>query len=71
MPSTSVPAFILHSGPTAQAGIPASKLIHYGPIEGTVAHLSRRAAENRSAMQTANVERQMIKKELRRRILKQ
>jgi len=49
------------------AGYPVYKLLNYGPVEECVAFLSRRAQENSSAIATANEERKLIGRELRRR----
>ncbi len=52
---------------SGQAGYPAGKLIHYGAIEPAVAYLSRRISENRSGLATADIERNFVSKELKRR----
>ncbi|KAK2190349.1 hypothetical protein NP493_83g02003 [Ridgeia piscesae] len=53
--------------PLGYAGYPVYKLLNYGPVEECVAFLSRRAQENSSAIATANEERKLIGRELRRR----
>ncbi len=53
---------------TGHAGIPAAKLLHYGPVEQGMAYLSRRVVENRGGIDTADKERLMIRKELARRL---
>ena len=55
-------------GVTGSVGLPASKLFHYGPVLEGVAYMSRRVQENRGGIGTANLERKMLGKELRRRI---
>ena len=51
-----------------QAQLPAKKLLHYGPVDDCVAYLSRRVTENRGGVPTANVEREMLGAEIRRRM---
>ena len=53
---------------TGQAGYPASKLLHYGPVEAAVTYLSRRLVENKSGLETAEKERNMLSTELKRRM---
>jgi len=56
------------AGPLAEAGHTAHKLLHYGPVEQSVAYMSRRLQENRSGLATAGHERDLLGKELKRRM---
>ena len=58
---------------TADASLPAAKLVAYSDIEEGVAYLSRRIVENRHAINTecGATERRLLKAELRRRLLLQ
>ncbi len=53
---------------TGAAGVPAAKLLHYGPVDQGTAYLSRRVTENRGGLATADKERVMVGRELRRRL---
>jgi len=56
------------AAPLAAAGHTAHKLLHYGPVEQSVAYMSRRLQENRSGLATAGHERDLLGKELKRRM---
>ena len=43
-------------------------MLHYGPIDQGMAYLSRRVTENRGGIDTADKERDMVRKELFRRL---
>ena len=53
---------------TGHAGYPAAKLLHSGPIDQGMAYLSRRVSENKAGVDTADKERAMIGRELKRRL---
>lgn len=57
---------------TAQASLPAAKLLQYGDVEEGVAYLSRRVAENRHGINTpcGARERVMLGQEIRARMLR-
>ena len=56
---------------TAQAHLPAAKLLQYGDVEDGVAYLSRRVAENRHGIDTpcGAQERRMLWAETKRRLM--
>ena len=43
-------------------------MLHYGPIDQGMAYLSRRVTENRGGIETADKEREMVKREIFRRV---
>ena len=55
---------------TGGAGYGIYKYMPYGPVEMVVPYLIRRAYENRGMLSGADRERQLVRTELKRRLLK-
>ena len=56
------------SSPLAEAGYLIYKAVHYGPVMEIIPYLIRRAQENKHAMKGADVEREVLGREIRNRI---